>query len=76
MEKKEEMAKLADEQIGKVSGGATSIFGSVIPDGLVCPNCREYKYLVSRDDGTFVCCQCDIRIDGNGTRIDGDAKQY
>ncbi len=76
MEKKEETAKLVDEQLGKVSGGETSIFNSEIPTGLVCPNCGLYKYLLARDDGTYVCCQCDIRIDGNGNRIDGDAKQY
>ncbi len=75
MDKNEEKAKIVDEQLGKVSGGATSIFGSVIPDGLVCFNCGTYKYMVARDDGTYVCCQCDIRMDAKGNRMEGSGKR-
>ncbi len=75
MEKKEEKAKLAEEQLGKVSGGATSIFGYELPDGLVCPVCGKYDYMITKEDGSFICCNCDVRFDRYGNRLPGDAQR-
>ncbi len=65
MEKKNEKAKLDDKQLRKVSGGDINPYGTVVPDGLRCPQCAENWFLKEEGD-RYYCTQCNLRFDRNG----------